>query len=900
MCYSTTLLNLLLNRQKILCLLGFALFIKTPLPTLAQTQINVDGTLPTNINKLNNINNRVYKITGGARPNNAINLFHSFQDFSIQSGDTVRFVHDSGIENIINRVTGGSPSHIDGTIQTLINGSIDNRGNANLFILNPRGIIFGENAKLDIGGSFIGSTADSIKFLDGKEFSATNPADPILTISVPLGLQFGANPHSTISVNGSGNNLELNPNFSLNSSNRPQGLQYQTPKGQTLALIGGNVVLNGGNVTVPQGRVELWSVNQGEVSLVNNNGKLQLQPTPGINYGDIDLINAASVNTSGNSGGSIQVRGRNVTLKDGSVIFTDTVGNGSGGKLNVTATELLQISGTSSTSPIFSSLLADVASGATGNGGDLVVHSNGLLVTHGGQISSGTFGLGNAGALKVKAEDIQVIGISSLGPSGLFAPVAPGARGSGGNLTITTSNLRVTDGAQIFASTFGFGSAGELRIKAENVEVTGATKFGSSLISTSVRKLPIPEPLATQLGAGTGIGGNLIIETQTLKLSNAAQIAASTSGSGKAGNMEIRSNLLELVGFQEFGNVGGKSGLFANAIKEDGQGGDLNVIANKLIIRNGATINASNFPSTDPENLRGSGGTGAAGNININSPFILLENQGTITANTNAGDKGNINIQSQNLQLRQGSAISTNARNSSNGGNINIITDTLAALENSDIMANAQQGFGGRVSISAQAIFGTQVRNLLTPDSDITATSELGAQFDGIVELNSPEVDPNSGLVDMEQDVVDVSSLIGSGCDPSNKNKFSLVGRGGLPPIPSATIGSDTVLVDLGQENYTREITETASSLTLKTQQSQIPPTIAHKTPLIEAQGWIIGSDGKVTLTANVPVATVQNPWLKTPHCSSSQISLVSSPQLRFTELGEFPQGIVKNMPSPN
>ncbi len=874
MCYFTTLLNLLLKRQKALCILSFTLFIKTTLPTLAQTPINVDGTLPTNINQLptniNQLKNTVYQITGGSRPNNATNLFHSFRDFSIQSSDTVRFVHDSGIENIINRVTGGLPSNIDGTIQTLIDGSISNRGNANVFILNPSGIIFGESAKLDIGGSFIGSTADRIQFSDGTEFSATNPtSNPILTISVPIGLQFGGNTQSTISINGSGNNLLVNQDFSLNTTSRPQGFGYQTPNGQTLALIGSNVVLNGGNVTIPQGRVELWSVNQGEVTLEHNNGKLQLQPTSGINYGDIDLLNAASVDTSGNSGGSIQVRGNNVTVQDGSVIFTDTLGNGSGGKLTVTATESLKISGTSSNGQIFSGLLADVATGATGTGGNLIVETQRLLVTDGGQLSSGTFGFGDAGALQVKAEDIQLTGGSLLGPSGLFAPVAPGARGSGGNLTIETGNLQVIDGAQISTNTFGFGNAGDLRIEAENIEVRGGTKAGLSQISASVIKLPFPEPLTTLLGAGTGSGGNLVIDTATLKVSDGGQVVAYTLGSGKAGNMEISANLVELTGYKDLASRGVKSGLFTSAVRGSGQGGDLNVQANQIIISNGATINASNFLSSDPDNLRGLAGTGAAGNINIDSPFISLENQGTITANTNAGDQGNISIQSQNLQLRQGGVISTNARNSSNGGNINITTNTLVALENSDITANAQQGFGGRISIHAQGIFGTQVNNQLTLGSDIIASSELGTQFNGTVELNSPEVDTNSGLVELETDIVDVSRLIGSGCDASYASQFSLVGRGGLPPTPSAILRSDTVLADLGEKNHTRSITGTASSFPSKRQQLHSPSRVANNTPLIEAQGWIIDSDGKVILTANVSTPAVQKPWLKTAQCSS-------------------------------
>ncbi|MDJ0801080.1 MAG: filamentous hemagglutinin N-terminal domain-containing protein [Calothrix sp. MO_167.B12] len=833
-----------------------------PLSVWGKTPVK-DGSTPTNITRTNNITD----ITGGIRPKNGGNLFHSFTNFSIKSGESVRFVHPQGIQNIINRVTGSSASNIHGTIQTLIDGT-NNKGNANLFLINPRGIIFGKDVKLDIGGSFVGSTADSIKFLDGSEFSAINPStEPILTISAPVGLQYGANP-GKIQVQGTGNNLDISEGF-LNTRNRTTGLQV--PDGKSLVLIGGDIQLDGGNLTVKSGRVDLLSVNNGEVSLVSNsNGQIKPGSTQGINYGNIELINAASVDASGISAGNIQLKGQNVFLKDGSALLTNTKGNGVDGVLNVKATELFQVSGISANGKMVSGLFADVAPGAIGKGSDIVIDANRLLVNDGGRISSSTFGWGDTGTLTVKAEDIQVIGISPpgvvglpLGSSGLFSIVLPGARGNGSNLNIETGSLRVADGALVSTNTFGFGRASDVSIKAENVEVAGGWKSGISQISSSSR-------------GSSGRGGNLLIETSNLRVANGGQIIASTFGTGSAGNLKIRANSVELVGSQDiflsFSDVRNtKSGLFASAIVGNGKGGDLKITADELIIRDRATINTSNFRSSDPENLRNSAGTGAAGNININSPFILLENQGAITANTNAGDKGNINIQSQNLQLRQDSAISTNAGNSSNGGNITIATDTLTALENSDITANAQQGFGGRVSISAQGIFGTEVRNQLTPESDITASSDLGIQFSGIVEINGVVIDPVSGLVKLKSDVVDASGLIPPSCVAQYRDhKFYLVGRGGHPVAPSDVLGSDTVLVDLGQVTGEGGVQIASVSLPRNTQLSKNLSRSENFAPMVEAQGWVISAEGKVTLTANVPTAKVQNPWIKNPQCVST------------------------------
>ncbi|MBD2252650.1 filamentous hemagglutinin N-terminal domain-containing protein [Nostoc parmelioides] len=840
------------KKTKILLFFTFCLVLETPLKALAQTQLNPDNTVPTNVNSISG----VHDITGGSRPNNGANLFHSFQYFSIQSGDTARFIYDTGINNIITRITGGSPSQINGTIQTLLNGT-NNIGNANLFLINPHGIIFGANAKLDIGGSFIGSTADSIKFADGREFSATNPTvNPILSVNVPLGLQFGSHPTSTIQVQGSGNNLRLNPDFSIDNSKRPPGLSFTTPNGQTLALVAGKVELNGGNITVPQGRVELWSVNQGEVAITNPSGQLQLQPTPGINYGNIALLNAASVDTSGNSGGSIEVRGQNVTLENGSVIVTDTTGNGSGGILNISTSEALTVKGfiLNPNNQVSSGVLADVGSGASGDGGKITITTKTLQMSNGGQISSGTFGTGNAGELNVTAENVQVSGISPFGPSGLFVPVAPGATGNGGNLTVQTNKLQVTDGGQIFTTTFGFGKAGDLKVFAEDVEVIGGTEFGPSIIAATTIKIPtIPEPIATFLGAGFGNAGNLMIETNNLRVADGGQIAVSTSGNGSAGNMTINANSVELTGT----NQSGRSGLFANATVGNGSGGDLNVNANRLVVRDGATINVSNFLSRDPENRRGLAGKGAAGDITVNSAYILLANQGTITADTNAGDKGNIRIQSDTLPMLRGSQITTNARNSAVGGNINITTNTLVAFDNSDITANAQKGFGGRVVVNAKGVFGIQFSPQPTPDSDLTASSDLGAEFNGTVELNTLDVDPTSGLVKLPTNFSDRSQQIASGCSATRQNRFVVSNRGGLPANPTDTLRGEIVWHDV--RDLSNEVANSTANSSYQTANNQ--------EPIVEAQGLIVGTDGSIQLLASIPKVTPLTPWQVSPSC---------------------------------
>ncbi|MFB2895869.1 hypothetical protein ACE1CI_23415, partial [Aerosakkonemataceae cyanobacterium BLCC-F50] len=193
--------------------------------------------------------------------------------------------------------------------------------------------------------------------------------------------------------------------------------------------------------------------------------------------------------------------------------------------------------------------------------------------------------------------------------------------------------------------------------------------------------------------------------------------------------------------------------------------------------------------------------TGAAGNLKVTANSILIDNGGFLRARTTGGSEGNINLLSSSLIMRRGSEISTNATGKATGGNIIINTDVLAALENSDISANAEDSFGGRVIINAQGIFGTKFRPDTTPESDITATSKLGSQFSGVVQINTPEVDPSSGLVNLPENAVDVSRLVPKGCIARRKETgtFYITGNGGfqyrpgdglMSPLPTGEVRS--------------------------------------------------------------------------------------------------------------
>lgn len=207
-----------------------------------------DGTTNTIVNP----NGNNFTILNGIQKGN--NLFHSFSNFSVPTGGSATFdlTNTPNITTIFSRVTGGNVSNIDGLIC-----KVNSSNPVSLFLMNSVGIVFGANARLNIGGSFVGTTANSIKFADGVEFSAVNSTTPpLLTMSVPIGLQLGSSA-SPIQVQGKGNDgIVPTSNFGIVSS-----------PGKTIALVGGDITFTGGVITAPVGRIEVGAVGSGTVNL---------------------------------------------------------------------------------------------------------------------------------------------------------------------------------------------------------------------------------------------------------------------------------------------------------------------------------------------------------------------------------------------------------------------------------------------------------------------------------------------------------------------------------------------------------------------------------------------------------------------------------------------------------
>jgi filamentous hemagglutinin family protein len=168
-----------------------------------------------------------YSISAGLGKQVGSNLFHSFGQFGLSTGESAAFSGPATVNNVIGRVTGGNLSSIDGRIQSNIAG-------ANLYLINPSGIVFGPHATVNVSGSFHASTADYVKMSDGAKFQATNPDASTLSAAPPAAFGFLTPKPAAISVNGS----------SLG------------PVPGTLGLVAGPVSINSAaNLTAPGGTI---------------------------------------------------------------------------------------------------------------------------------------------------------------------------------------------------------------------------------------------------------------------------------------------------------------------------------------------------------------------------------------------------------------------------------------------------------------------------------------------------------------------------------------------------------------------------------------------------------------------------------------------------------------------
>ncbi|MBX9254585.1 filamentous hemagglutinin N-terminal domain-containing protein [Desmonostoc muscorum CCALA 125] len=852
--------------------------------TSALAQITPDSTLGTESSVITpNVNIKgagADQIDGGAITGS--NLFHSFSEFNVKDGQRVYFSNPAGINNILGRVTGNNPSNILGTLGV--------NGNANLFLINPNGIIFGQNARLDLGGSFVASTANAIKFGEQGFFSATNPETSLLLTVNPSAFFFN----------------QIQPGTIENRSTAPTGFNVfglRVPDSRSLILLGGDVILNGGTLNAMGGRVELAGVRGGEVVGLNFDGdKLNLSFPENAKKTDVSIIDGFIDVRTADKGGSIFINAKNFSMSGNSLLvagISEGLGtvNSQAGDINITS-ETVSLSG-------LSTIFNTVESNAIGNGGNITIQAGSFSLSEGAELIAETYAQGNAGKIALQVRDrIAFDGMDSEGnPSGIFNNVRPGAKGNAGDIYLTAGSFSLTNGARLQTNTRSQGNAG-------NVIVQVRDRIYFDVVNTS--DINNFTGIFTAVGTdGEGRGGDIDIQAGSLDLRNGAQLTANTFEKGDAGNIKIE--VRDRVSFDGVSILGG-SGASSSVgeVKEDttipaiGQGGNIEISAKSLSLTNGAGIaastvsgsqgNAGNIKIVTNEtvNLQNnagitvdSQGSGKAGNIEIQTDYLTLDNQSNISAETASNTGGNISFKLQNLLLlRRESKISTNAGTAEaggDGGNITINEPkgfiVAAPNENNDITANAFNGSGGKVNINPAGIFGLKPlsrqeleRSLQTtdptkldpnqlPTSDITAISQTNPSLNGEVNLNTPNTDPSQGLQELPTDIVDVSGLINQNlCVAAQGSEFIVTGKGGLPPSPYEIISANTAWEDwlISSQSQTQP-TPTTNNSSDKQQ--------TESTTIIEAQGLVKDANGNAILTANPVTVTPKDTWLHPQDC---------------------------------
>jgi filamentous hemagglutinin family protein len=783
----------------------------------AIAQIVPDRTLPENSVVVDG--DRLQTINSGTTAGK--NLFHSFQEFSVNTGNVAWFNNATDIQNIITRVTGNNISTLDGILRT--------NGNANLFLLNPNGIVFGKNAQLAIAGSFIASTAENIKFTDGSIFSASNPSNSsLLTVNIPIGLQLGKNP-GAIEVKGDG--LNYTENFPTNN------FGLTTAPGKTLALLGGDVYFSGGIATNLGGRLEVGSAVDSEVSLKPSLDGWHLgydyataQPTDRAkNFGNINLSDRATLWSPSSSplpDAGIYLKGRNISLNS-SQIASLTSDSQPAGKINIDATESFSMGGIDlgaievlktldltqiDPNNLFlgSQLLSLVNQKSSGNGGNIQIKTPQLIVKDGARIQTVSLGEGNAGNIKIDSNSLAIEGYFPIPYRGNDQTKSANSRivsvnndrGRGGNISIFTSKLFAIDGGQIvtLSSENSSGKSGKIDIN--------ATK---EILATGTNLLVPDSPSSiANLVFGAGDGQDVNITTDRLQVLYGALIGSETKGTGKGGNLKIQAN--KIIGFGASLVTPFQAGQgMMTLTSSSGDSGNIDISTKTLKLADGVEISSHVLYDTQTGSQI-KPATGNAGKVTVNASESI-ELQGYhpqypdlptfIGSNTfGNGKAGDVRVSTQVLKIKDGagiiSGVVTNVPSAS-------LTDSEAKLGNGrGANINVKATDINIIGINPTTVFPSSISAYTFGNGDAgnlkISTSQLHIQDGGQVS-SSTLGRGNAGQLTIDANDILVSDL-NSKAIPSQISSSALILSPTfqkiyfLPPFPTGNTGEITINAD--------------------------------------------------------------------------------------------------------
>ena len=684
----------------------------------AMAQIATDGTVGSALS----LSGPDFTISNTLGTQTGANLFHSFQTFHIQTGESATFTGPSGIDNVISRVTGGQGSFIDGLLRSTI-------PDADLWFLNPAGVMFGENATVGLPGSLHVGTGDEVRFGDGATFNATTPAISTLTIASPEAFGFLGSSPGAITVDGS--SMEIAP-------------------GETLSLVGGDIDISGGagaTIRAEGGKINLIAVSSAnEVNVADAS-------TGSVADGNIHLSESANIRTRGPGGGLITLRAGTFVARDSRLVSANTgsqdadggitvivdldnglitaeadsparggnvlvetstlvtnnssirsasFASGQTGSLLIVAEEIylrtsfvatyalaagdagtftieagrLVLFGNNSTrgSRIGSLVLS---SSATGNAGSVNITADEIEIRDGADIQGSTAGRGNAGSITIIADRLLIVNGNSLLRSGVESLAALGSDGgNAGSIVIEAGEIEIRNRSAIDTSTFSFGNAGQISIVADRIAMTGPQSGIQSSVAPS----------------GFGNAGSVEIHATEVELIEGASIQSSTFGDGNAGSVAITADRLFIDGRnnEQIGGVGSQNFSFL------GEGGSVVIEVGELEILERGTISSGTFFDGD------------AGNVIVDADSVILDGPLTfINSNTRGrGDGGTVAVNATDIVLRNGGSIgSSSTFGEGNAGNVSIDADSVTLTGRfSSIASGGNAGDAGNVTITARQI----------------------------------------------------------------------------------------------------------------------------------------------------------------------------------------------------
>ena len=673
-------------------------------------------------------------IDGGTRPAGGPNLFHSFGSFSVGEGHTALFRNSDGgaTSNIFGRVTGGNVSNIFGTID-----SATNFPQANLWLFNPAGFLFGQSASLNVGGSVNISTADYLKLTDGNKFFADPSKNSVLSMD-PVSA-FGFLPSNSLSV----------PGITVQASD----LRVRT--GQTLSLVGNAFVdLVGARLTARAGRLNLVSVGpvdgtQGEVIASGSGAASTLSTTgfskPGsitIVRTNLDTSSTSNMNNSGSifirggeiiietalpsvtptidstnlgnagKGGPIDIQGNIILITD-SYVKTNNEGFGDGSDIRIVATDSVNLNH----SLIFAATGRGAIGDPSGDSGSILVKGKSIALDI-SELRSQTFGTGKAGSITLTAD--QDISMSNF--SNIFSFTQAGKSKGAGDISLQGRNVTVAAGSYIQSETNSDGNAGTIRVTAaESFTLAagryGSFDFGSKLIAST---------------SGLGKGGDIFIEAKNVKLSGGSGLISENQSNGLPGNIQVAATDTVSLSGVETSDLGVNptqistqaGGGFDLSVPSGVKGaGSIRVEAKTINLDGGAQI------------LSGTSGRGAGGTITLAAEQMDLKDNAQILSNSaladsTAGGAGRISIQglsgtesTARILSLEGSTLSTTL----GGGTVDTASADITVGSQTVILANGSRITANTTgNASAGSIRLTTKQLSMTPDSTISSDAQSG------------------------------------------------------------------------------------------------------------------------------------------------------------------------------